>query len=519
MGALSFGILLKRETFNPTHMRKTLTLVGFAALGLAAQAQMAPNSVAPDFTANDINGNSQHLYALLDAGYTVFMDISAAWCGPCWAYHQSGALEDLYAAHGPDGDNTVRVLFIEGESTNTGAQITGTSTGTTHANYSQGDWTAGTPYPIIDNATIANNYQITYFPTIYKICPNRIVNEVGQLPADQLWATVSSCMGVAVSGTNAALIAYTGPGQACEQGTLTIPVTIQNRGTNPLTSATLEVHEGGNTIATQPWSGNLATYAVANVNITNVSYNDPSALSVHLVTPDADAGDNVLTPAITALPNAMANITFNLTLDYYCSETTWKLKNSAGTTVQSGGPYSCGSNGGGADANTFHQYNWTLPYDCYSLEIDDAYGDGLYSSGYNPSHPDGYWDLRDGSGTVLWYGDPNEDINEIYFSSTTGGMKVNAPAGIEENELNSSLTIFPNPSNGQIFLNYNLSRAAQVNVEVYNTLGELVANTSSSVPAGLQSKQMDLGNLDNGVYYLNIIADGIKTARMITISK
>lgn len=300
---------------------------------------------------------------------------------------------------------------------------------------------------------------------------------------------------------------------------MNIPVKFQNLGTNALTTANFEVREGSNVVASQTWNGNLATYALGTLTFNNVAFNDPSQLSVHIVTPDVDAGDDVLNPGIAAFPNSYAHITFNLTLDYFCSETTWKLRNSAGTVVQSGGPYNCASAGGGADANALQSYSWWLPNDCYSMEIIDAYGDGLYSSGYNPPHDDGSWEMHDENGLSLWHGDPNEDINEIYFASTTGGMKVDAPAGIEENELGNSLSIRPNPSNGQIFVNYSLTKASAVNISVYNALGALVLNSNSSVPAGLVSKQMDLSDLDNGVYILNIVANGMKTARMITIAK
>jgi Secretion system C-terminal sorting domain/Redoxin len=502
-------------------MKHTLTLLGVATLGLTAQAQLPNNSVAPDFTGTDLNGNSWHLYELLDQGKTVIMDVSAAWCGPCWNYHTSGALEELYATHGPSGDNTVMVLYIEGESTNSLAQLQGPQALTgDYATQSQGDWITGTDYPIIDETNIGDTYQIAYFPTIYKICPNRIVTEVGQIPAADLYASTESCLGAAEAGTNAALITYTGAATACVESSMNIPVVFQNRGTAPLTSCTLEVREGVNMIASQSWTGTLATYAVATVTFSNVAYTDPSLLSVHVVTPDVDASDDVIDLPIVALPNAQANITFNLTLDSYCAETTWKLRNSANAVVESGGPYVCNANGGGADAHDLKTYSWTLPYDCYSLELIDSYGDGLFSDyqGTDASL-NGRWDLRDGSNDLLWEGNPDVDINQIYYTSTKGGMKVNEPAGIEENDLSNSLTIRPNPSNGLVYVNYSLTAGSEVRLEVFNALGELVMNSNSAVPPGMQSKQLDLSGLNDGVYYLNLIANGQKTARLITISK
>ena len=59
-------------------------------------AQLPNGSIAPDFTLVDLNGTSHTLYDYLDAGQTVFLDFSAVWCPPCWSYHISGALEDLY---------------------------------------------------------------------------------------------------------------------------------------------------------------------------------------------------------------------------------------------------------------------------------------------------------------------------------------------------------------------------------------------------------------------------------------
>jgi PKD repeat protein len=149
--------------------------------------QLPNGSIAPDFTATDLNGNTVNLYSILNSGKTVFMDISATWCGPCWSYHQTHALKDLYNQYGPPGTNELTVLFVEGDASTTLADLNGTGSNTT------GNWVAGTPYPILDNAAIANQYAISYYPTVYMICPNKTIKEVGTKTKDQLYAEKQSC--------------------------------------------------------------------------------------------------------------------------------------------------------------------------------------------------------------------------------------------------------------------------------------------------------------------------------------
>lgn len=169
-------------------MKKHFLLLLFAFLGWSTvQAQIPDGSIAPDFNATDLNGNSYNLYTLLEQGKTVFLDVSATWCGPCWNYHNSHALKDIWDQYGPDGTNEAFVFFAEGDpSTNQNCLYgpAGCVGGT------QGNWVAGTPYPIIhqQGPSIASAYQINYYPSIFVICPyDKKVYETGQLPASALW--------------------------------------------------------------------------------------------------------------------------------------------------------------------------------------------------------------------------------------------------------------------------------------------------------------------------------------------
>ncbi|TND07817.1 MAG: alkyl hydroperoxide reductase/Thiol specific antioxidant/Mal allergen [Bacteroidetes bacterium] len=485
-------------------MKKTLSiLAGAALLSTGAFAQLANGSIAPDWTFTDINGNSHHLYDYLDQGKVVIIDVSATWCGPCWNYHNSGNLENFYNQYGPPGTNQAMVFYIEGDGATTLADVQGTGTNT------QGDWTAGTPYPIINpsssaTTTFDNDYNIGYFPTIYKVCPNRIIEEVGQITTAQLATEMGQCPAPASQPIDAAILQYTGATATC--GTTAFSVVIQNNGLTPLTSATVTATSGVNTLGTGTYTGSLATYGIATVSFSGNITSTQNVTFTVTTSGDASASNDVISQNIiySTLAATSNNLTINITTDRYGAETTWKLFNSAGTVVSQGGPY---TNMSSAGAYPQTPVNVNAPNDCYRFEIYDSYGDGMCCA-----YGNGFYSITTGTTTVT---------NNTNFTGTqdTKAFSVTA-TGLNEYSAVGSMNLYPNPFSGIANLSYTLNEGADVKMIVTNMLGEVVSSIDyGSRAAGEYTATFDGSSLPAGMYFFHLQAGDHSVMKKATITK
>ena len=78
-----------------------------------------------------------------------------------------------------------------------------------------------------------------------------------------------------------------------------------------------------------------------------------------------------------------------------------------------------------------------------------------------------------------------------------------------------SISVFPSPSNGEVFINVNIPNTSLINISVTNMIGEVILETKTSAIKDLPIK-LDLNNIPSGMYFVKLtIPEGSVTKKII----
>ncbi len=502
---------MESDNISKMYWRKRLFLFLLLATAFRLSAQLPNGSVAPNFTAQDIMGKTHNLYNILDSGKIVILEISATWCAPCWVYHTSHALQDLYAAHGPAGDDKLRVFWIEGDP-NTNLNCLYGPAGCNGG--SAGNFVAGTKYPILDNTAIANSFQITYYPSIFVVCPNKKTYEVDPISADALWEKARQCP-VAFGANNAGVFQYnTGTElyELCGTQAFAPSFALTNLGSTPLTAATIELEWNSNTLQTLQWTGYLSTYGEAAISFATQNLSNSGTLkttikNINNGVNDDDFSNNVRNDNFALAQNFnTTQVLLKIRTDNYGEETYWEVRDDNGGVLAHGGNQDVGPDGGGAfplgtPIGPGAYPNLALIRDtldlptngCYSIHFSDAYGDGIccdFGIGYyklynldNPTAP-------------LIVGDEFEDYSRRAFGAGTVSATQNLTDDI-------AVQVFPNPASDFLNIDIESPLASEITGTIFNALGQLQHRFSvEKSTLGGTDWQFPLSGWPDGVYFI-----------------
>ena len=389
-------------------MRSFLLRALFLFMPCCAIAQLEDGTFAPDFELTDLNGNTWHLYELLESGKHVILDFSATWCGPCWWYHETGVLNEAYTLYGPGGTNELMIFMIEGDERTNIACLYDLP----DCSYStQGDWTAGTLFPIINDDFIDDPYKIQGWPTHFHICPNKLIFNTNQPDLDAIDYFLHSCA-EPVGQNNALITAFTSySGEFCHSISTAPTVKVQNMGSQNMEHATAECYINGALRSATTWEGHVIPFDTFSLSFPEITMDEEATVLIRIDSVNGVIDDHMENNEVSALltpsPARMENrLRLELKTNYLPEGVYWEVTNSDSIVLYKGGnPTVLGKEDDGGTYKIINEvYNiWIpLPGDgCYAFSVYDTNGANAGVDYYKITGPTG--EVLAQAGSVPFY--------------------------------------------------------------------------------------------------------------------
>jgi subtilisin family serine protease/PKD repeat protein len=333
---------------------------------------------------------------------------------------------------------------------------------------------------------------------------------IGQLGAGRINAYNSLvCASAFSSQFDAAIVEIISPTSTLCSNTFTPQVVLRNFGSSTLTSVQIQYDWGG-TPQVYNWTGSLATgqtevVTLPNQTIPNGSYTFNSSTNLPNNMADENPSNDGLSNTFALISNGQV-VNFVLDLDCYGAEIDWEIiDNASGNVVHAGGDYA-NTAGGETISEAL-----CMSIGCYTFNITDSYGDGLYGSQWQDCNVDGDYSLTDASGNVLFAmtaanSDFGSGTSHQFCVSQANNMddaaitQINSPSGII---CNNSITPvvelrnFGNDPLTSVTINYQTTGG----VQTYAWTGNLALN--QSVVVTLPAIAVTSGNVMLNVYTSN----------------
>ena len=298
-------------------------------------------------------------------------------------------------------------------------------------------------------------------------------------------------------------------------------MTLQNGGTQTMTSATITYTLNGGAPQVYNWSGSLAQFQSTTITLAQVTLNiGANNFNATVSAPngqtDENNGNNAATTSLTlnAVAQTQNTITIDLLTDSYASETYMEIRNSGGTLIWSEGNELVANNfdvgAGNAPADPTNPlvnttaYSWpvNLPaLDCYIFTIKDFYGDGLDAVQWGGTN--GSLSIKNNSNATIF------TLSPVDFGGSRSVFIRNVGSG--SNSLNAldanSIVMYPNPATDQVMI---LANGLEIDkIELVNLAGQTIKSVNSS-------NTVNTSDLSAGVYLVKIYAaDSVVTKQLV----
>ena len=165
------------------------------------------------------------------------------------------------------------------------------------------------------------------------------------------------------------------------------------------------------------------------------------------------------------------------------------------------------------------EYYTNLESLIYNGDIDTVFSDSSLYNGRlinGAMYDDSYGLLRhrfvNGCGLFYYkyynhYGFEEEFVNKIVYFNKNGeewGNPITITNTIQEEFNRFSITLYPNPTDGKVFINYEGEASKNYEIKIFDTQGRLVLH---NIQNSNEIHHVNVSNLNAGIYILKLILD------------
>ena len=291
------------------------------------------------------------------------------------------------------------------------------------------------------------------------------------------------------------------PELLCGDSLIHPQITLKNNGSEVVTSIIVTYGLQGGVPETIIWTGSLQPGQTFNFQLPPIIVPPGEhILEISSASPNGDMDqvpeNDIWTFAFT-VNSPSETVVLLITQDEYGSDITWNLTSPGGEELYSGGPYQNGNNG------EVIEVPFCLSNGCYTFTIEDEFGDGICCA-----NGEGEYIIQTSDGSHVFvmnngeYGDGNTDVFCL------------EAVAVEEIALSASVEVFPNPATDVVTLR---SSIGLDHVTLFDGMGRII--NERDLRHSDRIVRIDLSALSEGIYLMQITADGQREVRPVMIQR
>ncbi|HTL81806.1 MAG TPA: T9SS type A sorting domain-containing protein [Bacteroidia bacterium] len=95
-----------------------------------------------------------------------------------------------------------------------------------------------------------------------------------------------------------------------------------------------------------------------------------------------------------------------------------------------------------------------------------------------------------------------------YYFIDDVAVFADSSASLQDNSVNSSYTLYPNPTSDKLNLEINSGVNSECHLKIFDASGRIVSEETFSISIGINERELSVSGLAEGVYFIDVSIDG-----------